>query len=325
MSSAQLTQKRKPIFQRVPLTENVRLTPRDLEIFKLLLEYRFLNLSQIATLLNAGKKGMGNRLPSLFHTGYIDRIYSEKYKVVYALGNKGADQLSLNFGIPRGKRIDWTEKNNSLQSDFYLPHKLLIGEIRASFEQSCRNRPNVRLIPKKELLEAMPETTRRRNNPFSMEASIIYNGEFLTMGVNPDDVIGLEFLDQPEGRNKKYFLIEADRERMPVRRGSIKSKQSHFYKKLVVYYWAWKQGHHIDLFNFDNFRVLTVIEPRRNPDQGAQKRINTMIEENKNLNDGKGSGLFLFASKKNIKEQDILEMQWQTGQGELSRLLFKAN
>lgn len=268
---------------------------------------------------------MGNRLPSLFHTGYIDRIYSEKYKVVYALGNKGADQLSLNFGIPRGKRIDWTEKNNSLQSDFYLPHKLLIGEIRASFEQSCRNRPNVRLIPKKELLEAMPETTRRRNNPFSMEASIIYNGEFLTMGVNPDDVIGLEFLDQPEGRNKKYFLIEADRERMPVRRGSIKSKQSHFYKKLVVYYWAWKQGHHIDLFNFDNFRVLTVIEPRRNPDQGAQKRINTMIEENKNLNDGKGSGLFLFASKKNIKEQDILEMQWQTGQGELSRLLFKAN
>ena len=87
---------------------------------------------------------MRRRLQYLYHHGYVQRHkLSDGEPIAYALGNAGAGELTLYYGIDR-KEIDCTTRNRE-NSDRYIRHALMVTNFRHAVEVSLRDVPDVQL------------------------------------------------------------------------------------------------------------------------------------------------------------------------------------
>ena len=302
---------RRPRFKRAK-TRPFRLTERDVEIIMYVYRHRLLDTPAILALLGSGSaQQIKRRLQLLYHGRYLDRPRAQLNEVfrhpgsvpmVYALGNRGADVVASELGLPR-RQIDWTAKNRSVRSTFFR-HTLLVSSIMVAFEVSCRKRGAVRLIDFDELLESKaPEATRAHKRSGTW---FVYLPNLGRRSITPDNIFGLHFLDRPEGANKTFFFLEADRGTMPVVRRS--ATESSIYRKLVLYHKTFRDEVHTKRFGIKSFRVLTVTEsPKR-------ARVNSMIKAAQRL-DGLQE-LFLFTSTESLIGGDALSATWTNGRGE---------
>ena len=297
-------QERKPRYKRSP-SRGFHLTKRDVEAIAHVFEHRFLRSTHLAMLLEGSPQAILRRLNLLYHHGFLDRLreYSPS-PMVYALGNKGARVLERLFGIPQGK-VDWAVKNNEIDPvSLFRNHTLLVADFMVRVEVSCKKCGDVRLIKQEEILESLPEETKGKQNPFGWSVAVSSEGEQIHLGIVPDKVFCLHFTERPEGKNKAYFFLEADRVTMPIIRSNL--KQTSYFRKLIAYYATWQQELHMRLFNIKNFRVLTVTS--------TQERIENMIAANKEINNGEGSNLFLFTSQEVMETcESIFALQWRNG------------
>lgn len=303
--------RRKKRFRREP-DGLIQVTERDLAILRHICRHRFLRSTHLQALVGGGQ-GLLRRLAALYHHGYLDRPREqiEFYQnagskpMVYALGNKGADLLAAHDGLSRGK-VNWTAKNHSL-GPMFLEHTLLIAEVMVALELACRSHGNRRLLSAETLVARAPEATRTRLKPLQWTVSCTYQEEKTRLGVVPDAIFGLQYLDQPEGRNTAYFFLEADRATMPIFRKGV--RQTSFFRKLVAYHETWRQAVHTDVYGIKNFRVLTVTT--------SPERVENLIKANRALNAGKGSKLFLFTDEASLRAApDLLALDWKNGQDE---------
>ena len=225
--------------------------------------------------------------------------------MVYALGNRGADLLATACGVPRGK-VDWAAKNRGI-GPLFLDHTLLVADVLVAFELACRRSGRVRFLDADEFLSRAPEETRRRKRPWQWAVTCRYQNEPATLGVAPDACFGLHYLDRPEGRNRAYFFLEADRATMPiVRKGA---RQTSFFRKLVAYQETWRQRLHTELYGIQNFRVLTVTS--------SPERVMNLLRAGQGLGNGPGSKLFLFTDAARFHAApDVLALEWQNGHDE---------
>lgn len=314
------TPARKPRFKRVAV-DKIEITDRDIEIIRQVAKHRFLRSSHIVALVGGSSQKTVRRLQLLYHHQMLDRPREqiEYYQtlgskpMVYGLGNKGADLLAERMEYTRGK-INWAAKNKKI-GPIFLEHTLLTADFMVALEVACRENGRIRLIDTEEILAKAPESTRKRLNPLGW--NVIVNDvdqRRYTLGVIPDKIFGLQYLDKPEGKNIGYFFLEADRATMPVMRASL--RQTSFYRKLLAYYATWETGLLAKIFNFEkSFRVLTVTS--------SSARVTNLIEANKALVKGVGSRIFLFTDEASLKKADNpLTMEWQSGrEGETMRLV----
>lgn len=301
--------KRKRRFKRQP-EGRIQLTERDTAIIQAVYRHRFLRSTHILALLDGGQ-GLVRRLCELYHHAYLDRPREqiEFYQnagskpMVYALGNKGADYLAQYEGVARGK-VDWTAKNHTI-GPLFLEHALLVADFMVAMELACRKSGRVRLVGAAEIIAGAPEETRRRKKPLQWSVTCPYQGEKTTLGVIPDGLFGLHYPDKPEGRNRAYFFLEADRATMPVvRKGP---RQTSFLRKMTAYWATWKQEIHTSLYGIKNFRVLTVTS--------TPERVGNLIAANRSLNAGVGSKMFLFTDEDTLHTaKDLLVLPWRNGQ-----------
>jgi protein involved in plasmid replication-relaxation len=309
-------QKRKPRFRRVR-TRHFELTARDLEIIRAVHKYRLLTSEHIVTLLGSGsKQNILRRLGLLFHHRYLDRplIQIADFQntlrgspMVYALGNKGSELVAEGLGLP-ARSIDWTAKNRSLRPTFYR-HTLMVSGVMVAFEAACRRHGTVRVIPWEEILETKcPPETRKKAKPQTWRVRISGKG---AVGVTPDRIFGLHFLERPEGANRTYFFLEADRGSMPVVRRTF--TQTAIYKKLLAYHATATGGLHTKLFGIQSFRVLTVTD---SPERGRVKSMVAACQELRGL-----QGIFLFTDERSLLSGDTLSHEWMNGRGEIIRLV----
>lgn len=315
MDRSMVELRRKPRFRRVR-TRRFLVTERDLEIIQAVHRYRLLNSEHIAKLVDGSDQVIRRRLQLLYHARYLDRPAVQianfhqnprPEPMVYAVGNKGAELLAEHLGVSRGA-VDWTAKNRKLRETFYR-HTLMVAGILVALDSSCRRHGNVRLIPWEEILETKcPPETRRLKRPESWRVRIPGRGEH---GITPDATFGLHYLDRPEGRNRSFFFLEADRGTMPVKRRTL--AQTAVYKKLLLYQATAVQKLHAKRFGFKAFRVLTVTA---SPDR---ERVRSMVEAAASL-DGL-QGIFLFTDESAAMSEDILSHNWLSGKGNLNRLL----
>lgn len=304
-----MAEKRKPRFRRVR-TRRFLVTDRDLEIVQAVHRYRLLNSEHISALVEGSDQVIRRRLQLLYHARYLDRPAVQIVNfhrnprpepMVYALGNKGAELVAEHLGVSRGA-VDWTAKNRKIRETFYR-HTLMVAGILVAFEASCRRHGNVRLIPWEEILETKcPPETRRLKRPESWRVRIPGKGEH---GITPDAIFGLQYLDRPEGRNRSFFFLEADRGTMPVKRRTL--AQTAIYKKLLLYHATAVQKLHTRRFGFKAFRVLTVTA---SPDR---ERVRSMVEAARTL-DGL-QGTFLFGDEQSFLSGDALSHEWRSGRG----------
>lgn len=298
MASTKASTKRLPRFRRVKPRAFI-LTPRDRQIIELVEEHRVLSSVQIASLLDDPSPHVLRRLQLLYHARFLERPRTQIEDLVrqpgsrpmaYALGSAGASLL----GVP-------TPKIPGLQ---YLDHALSVSAVLVALAVSCRRHGSVRFVPWREILEEkVPEETRRSRTPDTWRVRV---GTGETIGVTPDAIFGLHFLDRPEGANRAYFFLEVDRGTMPVVRRSL--KETSIYRKLQAYHATAATGLHTRHLGFKAFRVLTVT---RSPER---KRLASMVEAAKLLPGLQG--LFLFTDEASLLAGDALGHEWVNGRGE---------
>ena len=280
---------RLPRFERVAKVAPIKLTARDHKIIRLIHRHRFLRSHQIIALIGGSAQNLSRRLQWLFHHGWLERPraqlqYYERtgsQTIAYGLGNKSSSLLQLNPAT-------WGEKNRAI-GRMYLAHSLLVSDVMVSLELACR-RDGIRLLHEDEL-NLLVEA------PLHWRVKI---RDGTKLGVIPDRVFALEYVDKHGATQRVYYFLEADRGTMPVVREKL--SQTSFYRKLLAYESTWTNKVHQRHLGIPRFRVLTVTT--------SAARVKSLLDACSQLQ--RGHGLFLFADESAL-QRDLLSAVWQCG------------
>ena len=227
------------------------MTARDIEIFKLLAQYRYLPSTFIHAFVGgASETRFKERLGDLFHEGYIDRpsqqweFANARHKPAVYESGTGAARILREAGITTGDRRTFLSETAHRQ----FLHSLMICQILASLDLGGRAAPGLRFIAWPEILERTPEATRSSRTPFRLP---LPSGDHLV----PDGLFGLEY-GQGVSKAYRFFALEADRGTMPVTRTN--PKQTSYLGKIAAYREITAQRVHKTHLGLPNLLVLTL-------------------------------------------------------------------
>lgn len=306
LSPFQTSRRKRRFVRETP--DPFQLTDRDIAMIRLVAQHRFLRSTHLSDLSQAPHKKVCDRLTSLFHAGYLDRPRAQfdHYRegggsspIVYALGNSGAQLLIERDGADVAN-VDWARKND-LAGRQFMQHTLAIADVRVALQSAIRNRPGFRILEPKQLLEAAPPETQRRERPWTWRSKVHYNDTTIELGVAPDYSFGIQF---PDGRFRA-FLVECDRGTMPVDRANL--QQTSLKRKFLAYAAAKRADLHQRQFGWKAFRVLLITTNRQRADN-VLATIRECVHEH-------GRGLFLIADRQSLAKTDIISYPWRDARG----------
>lgn len=288
-----LSSRRRSRMRRQSRGKRIELSPRDIELFRLLDRYRYLRSTFLYAFLGGNRKRFIERLGDLYHEGYIGRPQQQwqfanaRYMpAIYELDQKGEGVLR-EYGLRTDDSPLLTKGRMGASRQF--AHQLMIGDILASIELGVRENPDLRFIDWREILARAPKETRNSANPFRIPCSISYDGprsvsvQSTTMSLIPDAIFGLEYGGSTT-KTYRFFVLEADRATMPVVRKNV--EQSSYLKKLLGYRDIAARHLFRSKLGLPNFLVLNVT--------ANMHRAKMMMASLHQLTGGKGSPLFLF-------------------------------
>ena len=227
------------LFQRLEVSDPLKLQPRDITLLRDVGEFRFLNTPQILALHKGGERNLLRRLSSLFQHGYLDRPLKQtsaklsSSHMVYALGRKGAELLSKDAKEREGiyRRVKEVERTLPL-----MAHSLMISQFRVCLTLAAKTH-GVKI-------------TRFTQGYDLKEILRDVHGE------NPSLVPDAFFTLEEKGDVINFFL-EADRGTMTAER---------FVNKLKIY-WSWRDDERLKKkLRLSRFRVLTIAPSERRSD-----------------------------------------------------------
>ena len=322
------TVQRRPRYQRTTPPPPFKLTQRDLAIVRWVHHYRFLTGEQICALTEGSVQGVTRRLNLLFHNGWLDRPraqllmagrlnYRCNHSMIYALGTTGARYLAAAYGLPLAT-VNWTAKNNRVHSGLFLEHTLLVAQCMVMIQCACRQVDGLEFISQDEIVSKRQTYTSgaERELGFAVQLPMAKSQRKpFTITVVADAVFGLRRRLPRKGLRESYFFVEADRATMPIRRYNL--IRSSYYKKMLGYYYAWKEGVFATTFPFEHARVLTVTT--------SHTRIANMVEMGRQIDTwNKGLGMFLYLPQKELRleqPEHLLGEIWTSGRGEKVRII----
>ena len=276
-----MSKPRLKLFQRLEVSDPLKLQPRDITLLRDVGEFRFMNTPQILALHQGGERNLLRRLSSLFQHGYLDRPLKQtsaklsSSHMVYALGRKGAELLSKDAKEREGiyRRVKEVERTLPL-----MAHSLMISQFRVCLTLAAKTH-GVKI-------------TRFTQGYDLKEMLRDVHGE------NPSLVPDAFFTLEDKGDVINFFL-EADRGTMTAERFVNKPK----------IYWSWRDDERLKKkLRLARFRVLTIAPSERRSDslrnagKGGDPR-------------GEGSLMFLFASETEYSlatAKKILEDIWKS-------------
>lgn len=311
---------------------NFEVTPRDEEIIRIVARHRFVRSYHIIDLLAAADQSTSEqqikrRLQLLFHGDYLSRpkVQVESYRagagsrpMVYILGNKGIDLLAAKYGFRRSS-ADWTTKARTA-SRGTIEHALEVTDFMVALALACARHGRLQVIYFDEIMrELAPPETRKNPKPYHWPVSVRpiprrWRGkEVKTHYAIPDKIFGIRNLDRPEGRQRAFYFLEADRGTMPVVRPDL--DKSSLLRKLVLYGFTYEDKLHRQYYGLPNFRVLTVVPTRQ--------RINTIVAAHEQHTKFLlPAGLCLFADRRGLLDaEEFFAYEWLDAAGESHRLL----
>lgn len=260
------------------------LSERDLEVFKLLAQYRYLPIDYIHRFVGGNAKALARRLNLLSRKPNLclarpsqqRESASANYRpLIYELDNRGY-ALLRERGVPLPPKVPCRN----------FAHELLIAQIAASFELGTRERPHVRLISWREILAnpTTPQATRHSSSPSSIPVTFTMRGERIFLNLTADaQPFGLERMI--DGRRTYLFFpgVEADCATEPL--DATDPARSSIAKKFAAYAAIADQGIHQTHFGFPNFLVPFVTS--------SAARMHSMMTLLEKMT-GAGSKMFLF-------------------------------
>ena len=276
---------RDPVVSRDGAAVATHPTERDIEIFKLLVRFRYLPADYIHAFVGGSAKALTHRLNLLSRKPnlYLSRPHQQRQ-------NAEANHRPLIYQLDeRGSRALRERGLSSLpkSSHHNFGHELMVAQITASIELGIRDNPSTTLITWPEILANpnTPSTTRASATPMTMRVTYSLRGETRTDEINPDArPFGLKRVI--DGKPSYLFFpgIEADCGTEPV--DAVDTERSSIVKKFAAYTAIAEQGIHRSHFGFPNFFVPLIT--------GTAARLRTMTELLDRLTGGRGSKIFLF-------------------------------
>jgi hypothetical protein len=291
MDATTNTQRRNSRWSRDPVTGPtgapvvVHPTERDIEIFKLLVRFRYLPSDYVHAFVGGNEKALSHRLNLLSRKPnlYLARPHQQRQ-------NADANYRHLIYELDeRGSRV-LRERGLSLlpkthHRNFF--HELMVAQVTASIELGTKENSAIRLITWPQILASknIPAATRDAVSPASIRVS------YAIRGVSRSDEIiadarpfGLE--RTIEGKPSYLFFpgIEADCGTEPIDAGD--TDRSSIVKKFAAYLAIAEQGIHRSHFGFPNFFVPFITT--------TAARISTMMELLARITAGRGSKILLF-------------------------------
>jgi hypothetical protein len=237
--------------RRTRTGKRIELTQRDIEIFKLLEQYRYLRSTFIHAFVGgASETRFKERLGDLFHEGYLDRpsqqwdFANARYMPAVYESGSGAAQILREAGITAGNKRTFLSETAHRQ----FLHSLMICQVLASLDLGVRADPRLRLIAWPEILGRAAEAIRSSEAPFRLP---VPSSGYLV----PDGLFGLEYV---HGASKAYrfFALEADRGTMPVARSH--GSQTSYLGKIAAYREIIAHRVHKTHLGLPNLLVLTL-------------------------------------------------------------------
>lgn len=274
---------RKPVM-RDGVKAAIRLTPRDIEILKLLTSYRYLPADYIHAFVGGSLKPVIHRLslltrePNLFLARPVQQrqnVNANYQRMVYELDGRGFTVLQ-----ELGLDVHKTRVHN-------FAHELMVCQIMASIELGVRSDPNVRLISWDEILASgkLPSQTQRSHRPTHIPVTFDMHKEQQKIEVCADGKpFGLE--RTIDGKRSFLFFpgIEADCGTEPVSTSDY--ERSSIFKKFAAYGAIIEQDIHRSHFGFPNLFVPIITT--------TKVRMESMMRLLEKLTHGEGSKMFLF-------------------------------
>lgn len=238
--------------------KRVELTCRDLAIFELLEQYRYLRSTYIHAFVGgASETRFKERLGHLYHEGgYLDRpseqwrFANSRYMPVAYENTDAARQALVEDGRHCSSATGIAGGNRQ------FAHTLMTCEVLASIELAACADPNIRFIPPAEILAKAPEATRTSPHPFRIPRHRSGEPGFVVS----DGLFGLEYTVDGE-RSYRFFALEIDRATMPVIRSY--RDQTSYLAKLMAYRDVLACEAYKSHFGLPNLLVLTVTTSER--------------------------------------------------------------
>lgn len=212
----------------------------DLEILKLLYEYRLLRREHLSALTQRPAKRLHRRLFKLVQNGYLTTIRLPQQKHIYGLGRAALPAL-VEQGTADPEILTQRLRIHELK-ELFLKHEMMIVDIhvmlalagRAGDLQLCAWREG------RELYDSVAVTD--------------HDG-IHKLPIRPDAFFSIEDSRRPAGENRAHRFLEADRSSVTHTR---------FSDKLRAYWHYLVAGLHVKKFGIKNFRVITVtLTPER--------------------------------------------------------------
>ena len=255
--------KSKPQYKKEPEGINMEITARDEKMLLALYRYNFLDRKQLMFFAESTSvDGIRKRLKYMHHTSFIHRSSGQKVlgnrNRIYCLDTKGVEWLRLKYHLPftQSDRERYRETSNRMKG-INLEHAVDTASQLIAFEQAAMARKYASYIPRWRILDrglAEP-LDGPRTRALSMKVRIKWNRTVVDVGVEADDLFGLQFLGADGKHINDFIFLEMDEGTMPIVRSVLST--SSIIKNLRCYSAAKRQNKH-EKFAIPNFRVLFV-------------------------------------------------------------------
>lgn len=260
-------------------------TDRDIEVFKLLVRYRYLPSDYIHAFVGGSLQALTRRLnflsrkPNLYLARPIqqrDSAAANHRALIYELDQRGAHVL-------RERGLSFLAKTYHRN----FAHELMVAQIMASLELGVRANTHVRFISWPEILASnqMPAATREAAAPASIPVTFTMRGRQDAVALTADaQPFGLERIID-DTRSYLFFPgIEADCGTEPL--DSNDYERSSIARKFAAYTAIAEQRIYRSHFGFPNFFVPVIA--------ATVTRMQSMMKLLNKVTDGRGSKMFLF-------------------------------
>jgi hypothetical protein len=276
---------RDPVLSRTGAPRAVYPTERDIEVFKLLVRFRYLPSDYIHAFVGGNEKALSHRLnllsrkPNLFLTRPAQQrqnAAANYRRLIYQLDERGSRALR-ELGLPFLPK--------SYHHNFV--HELMVAQIEASIELGVSQNPAIKLITWPEILANpnTPAATRAAAAPATIRVSYAIRGEARSDEITADArPFGLK--RTIDGKPSYLFFpgVEADCASEPI--DASDTARSSLAKKFAAYIAIAEQGIHRSHFGSPNFFVPFITT--------SQARLDSMIKVVDRLAAGRGSKMLLF-------------------------------
>ena len=299
--------------------------PRDAAIILGAYRYRFLTTDQVQMLTGTtSRTKLNDRLRELWGADFLDRpelqrdmfAYADKRPTVHALGSRGATWLTDNHNVRFPKAVDWRAKNKNIKSGEFIRHTLGVTETMLTAERAINSVDGLRLIDRAEVWLTSPRYNERVLRPFELPTEIAWrDGPAVRRKTVPDYTFGIGDT-RGETATRALHFLEYDRMTEDLVKSS--ATQSSILQKYLGYADAYARKIHHDLYGYNRFRVLFVIE-------GDQRRIDSMTAVYKaHVSSRIPAGAILYTTAETLKAEGFLAPIWQTAKGDVVSLVAPA-